>query len=191
MIRVKAEMTGVGVYSQSKHYDVQEVPKLGEGKESNADYEARTWRHRCHADKDGYMVIPIPAFKLAIEAAASYQGVKIQGQGNKTWTKKFTSGLMQTEPLVLPVKVEEVKGEWLFVPSDGKRGGSKRVNKCFPYVPEWSGETEFLVLDEIITQSVFTEFLTAAGQFIGVGRYRPERGGNYGRFLVDKVHWDV
>jgi len=191
MIKVQVDITGVGPYSQSKHYDTSEVPKLNEGEESNADYEKRTWRHRCHSDSEGNMIIPAPAFKLAMEAAASYKGIKIAGQGNKTWTKKFTSGIMQIEPLVLPVKVDKVPGEWLFVPSDGKRGGAKRVNRCFPFLSEWSGTTEFLVLDEIITEPVFEQFLTTAGQFIGVGRFRPERGGSYGRFVINKLRWNI
>ena len=134
-------------------------------------------------------MIPSPAFKLALESASGYLNIKIVGQGQRTWKAKFTSGVIQVTPLQLPAKKETVKGEWLFVPSDGKRGGAKRVNRCFPYIPEWSGDVEFRVLDESITQKIFTETLSAAGQFIGVGRFRPERGGFYGRFIVNNVEW--
>lgn len=191
MINVEVTLQSISPYSQSKHYDTDEVPKENEGSESHADYEKRTWRHRCHADASGHLIIPVPSFKLAMENAARYMNEKIPGKGNQTWSKKFTSGLLQLEPLVLSEKVDTVKGEWLFVPSDGRRGGGSRVNKCFPYVSEWEGKTKFAVLDEIITEEVFKKYLIAAGQFIGVGRWRPERGGSYGRFTIKSFAWNV
>ena len=47
----------------------------------------------------------------------------------------------------------------------------------------------FFVLDETITEDVFLNHLTQAGQFIGIGRFRPRNNGFYGRFAVDKVEW--
>ena len=95
------------------------------------------------------------------------------------------------DPLVLPIKKDEVEGEWLFVPSDGKPGGSTRVSKCFPLIHEWQGEVTWYVLDETITEDVFRRHLVEAGNFIGVGRFRPARGGFYGRFVTEDVKWDM
>ena len=92
--------------------------------------------------------------------------------------------------MILPIKKEEVKGEWLFVPSDGVRGSGKRVDKCFPVIHEWGGEVTFYVLDETVTEEVFRNVLEQAGAFIGIGRFRPRNNGFYGRFKVEAIAWN-
>lgn len=80
-------------------------------------------------------------------------------------------------------------GEVFFVPSDGKAGGGSRVKKKFPVIREWSGEVTFYILDDTITEDVFEAHLKEAGNFIGIGRFRPENGGFYGRYSIDKIVW--
>lgn len=76
------------------------------------------------------------------------------------------------------------------MPSDGVAGGGKRVDKCFPVIPQWQGTVTFYVLDETITEDVFRYHLEQAGSFVGIGRFRPRRGGFYGRFRVTDLKWD-
>jgi hypothetical protein len=179
-----AMLQSVSPYSQGKHYN---VPKLE--KESPADYEQRTWRERCHSDANGNMTIPPMAFKNCLSDAAKYLSIQVQGKGKSTYTKHFVAGVLVTEPLVLPIKVKDVPGQWVFVPSDGKRGGGKRVEKCFPVIQEWSGAVEFHILDETITKDVFTRHLEEAGKFIGIGVFRPINNGYFGRFKIEKLEW--
>lgn len=188
MKRAIATLKSISSYSQSKHYSEDQVPKL-KG-ELAKDYEARTWRNRMHRNEEGYVFIPPMAFKNCLSEAARYRSEKIPGKRNQTFTKKFESGILVLEPLILPVKFEEVPYEWLFVPSDGVRGGSKRVDKCFPLIASWTGQVVFYILDEIITQEFFWPHLRDAGSFIGVGRFRPSRNGFYGRFQVTDSKWE-
>lgn len=184
MIRAKAQLESVSPYSQSQHY---ETPKLD--RELARDYEARTWRGRIHSNSDGYVIIPNTAFKNSLAEAAKYMGEQIPGKAKNTYTKHFEAGVLVVEPLTLPIKASDVHGEWLFVPSDGKRGGGKRVSKCFPRIDSWAGEVEFIIVDEIITEDVFRRTLEAAGSFIGIGRFRPRNNGFYGRFAVKSLSW--
>lgn len=179
-----ATLKSVSPYSQSRHYN---LPKLD--KESSADYEARTWRDRIHADESGELFIPPMAFKNCLSEVAKYLSVQIPGKGKSTYTKHFESGVLVVEPLMLGIKKDDVKGEWLFVPADGVRGSGKRVDKCFPFVPSWSGEVHFMIMDETITEDVFLYHLRQAGAFIGIGRFRPRKNGYYGRFSVESVKW--
>lgn len=183
-----AQLESVSPYSQSRHYSVDQVPKLQ--REIPKDYEARTWRQRMHVNDSGNIFIPPTAFKNCLSEAAKYMNIQIPGQGKATYTKHFESGVLVIEPLTLDVKAADVPGEWLFVPADGKRGSGKRVEKCFPVIHEWAGAVQFLILDEIITQEVFARVLEGAGQFIGIGRFRPRNNGFYGRFAVKKIGWD-
>lgn len=186
MLVAKARLKSLSPYSQSKHYKAE---KLQSGQESPADFEARTWRERCHYNSDEVVVIPPMQFKKSLDAAAKYLSIKIQGQRNKTWTKKFLAGVMVVEPVPLGVTKDKIDHEWLFVPSDGKPGGGTRVEKCFPLIHEWEADVEYHILDEIITEDIFRAHLEASGSFVGLGRFRPASGGYYGRFGVVGIDW--
>ena len=141
-----ATLKSVSPYSQSKHYNTEKLAK-----ELHKDYEARTWRDRLHTTLDGEVFIPPMSFKNCLSEAARFLSVQIPGKGKSTYTKHFEAGVLVTDALHLGVKATDVKGEWLFVPSDGKRGGGSRVDKCFPVIHEWGGDVTFHILDETIT----------------------------------------
>jgi len=88
------EIEGASPLSFSKYY---EVPKK-EG-EKNADYEERTWKERMHYNEEGYVIIPPMALKNCLTNAAKYLSERIEGEGKKTWTKKFEAGLMVVDPI--------------------------------------------------------------------------------------------
>lgn len=160
-------------------------------KEGPDDYERRTWRERAHYEpKTLAMFIPGMNFKRALDAAAKYLGMKIPGKRNATYTKHFLSGTMILENLPLATTRDECEGLWLHVPSDGVRGGGKRVMKCFPIVREWAGDLRIEILDPVLRPEVVRETLEEAGKFIGVGAFRPQNGGTFGRFIVEKFAWE-
>lgn len=185
MIKVTATLHSVSPYGQSKHYN---VPKLE--KESAKDYEARTWKGRAHVDELGMMFIPPMAFKNCLAEAAKYLSIQIPGKGKATYTKHFEAGVLVTDPVPLGIPIDGIEGLWLFVPADGRRGGSKRVEKCFPVINQWKADVVFYVLDETITKDVFHYHLEQAGKFIGIGFFRPRNNGYFGRFEVRKFKWE-
>lgn len=190
MKTAQVELESVSPYSQSKHYSKDDVPKINKGNETDRDYEARTWKNRLHVDKDGQVFIPPTAFKNCLSEAAKYLNVQIPGKGKATYTKHFEAGVLVVEPMPLGIAADKIDGEWLFVPASGKRGDGKRVTKCFPIIHQWKGSVQFLILDETITKDVFEQVLTGAGQFIGIGRFRPRNNGFYGRFKINKLNWE-
>lgn len=184
MKTVTVKITGKSPLSFGKY--VQE-PKLE--KESHADYDLRTWRERMHYDVNGEVFVPPMMFKNALSEAAKYRSEQIQGKGKSTYTKHFEAGIMVTEPMLLGINKDSVQVESIPVPSDGRRGGTTRVVKNFPKIDTWSGVVTFLLLDEIITKDVFERHLKDAGDFIGVGRFRPRNNGYYGRFAAEILTW--
>lgn len=177
-------LRGISPYSPSRAYQVEKL-----NKESHADFEKRTWRERMHTTPDGEVIMPAMGFKNCIAEAARFLGEKIPGKRNATWTKHFDAGVLVMENTPLGISREDVPGEWLFVPSDGKKGGGSRVYKCFPVIHEWAPTVTFHVLDDTITEEAFTHHLEQAGSFIGLGRFRPRNGGFYGRFVIDRLEW--
>ena len=182
-----ARMTSVSPYSQSKFYLAKKNPK-----ELDEDFEKRIWREHCHVVSvdDDHLVIPPMAFKNSLAESAKFLSIQIPGKGKATWTKHFEAGVMVTDGLVLPERKSTVEGEWLFLNADGKKGGGRRVLRCYPVIPKWAGEVTFYIVDDMITQDVFTDHLKQCGQLIGLGRFRPRNGGYYGRFRVDGVTWN-
>jgi hypothetical protein len=184
MKTVIAQLKSVSAYSQSRHYD---VPRLD--KESNDDYEKRTWRERCHVNVDGFIVIPSMAAKNMLSETAKYLSLQIRGKGKQTYTKNFEAGVLVMDPLVLPITKDAVLEERLFVPSNGRRGSGSRVWKSFPIIHDWAGAFTFYILDETITETIFEHHLREGGKFIGLGRFRPRNNGCYGRFTVEDIVW--
>jgi len=180
-----ARLKSISPYSQSRHYT---TPERGQ-KETPADYEKRTWRERLHVNDEGYVFMPPMAFKNCLSEAAKFLSHRIPGKGKATYTKHFEAGVLVTDALVLPIKKESVEGQWLFVPSDGKRGSGSRVDKCFPVIKEWEGDVTFFILDETIDEAAFKEHLEEAGKFIGLGYFRPRNNGFWGRFSVEAIKW--
>lgn len=179
----------VKIRSLSPYSQSRVTPAPGKGVDKD-EHERETWRLRIHQNDAGHVVIPAAAFKSALMDAAQFLGTKIPGQKNATYTKHFRAGVMVLEDLDLGIKAEKVEGEWLFMNSDGVRNGGKRVMRCFPVIPAWSGEVTFHIFSPTITKDVFEDMLKAAGLFIGIGRWRPQNGGTKGRFTFDEVKWE-
>lgn len=182
-----AKLYGKTTYSQSRNIDKREHPE--KPKENKDAYEERTWRLRMHVGDDGMVFIPGPCFGNALRSAARRLQIQVPGKGKTQYTKYFEAGVMVAGDLPLDIKADDVKGERLFVPSDGKPGGGKRVYRTFPRIDKWSGEVAFYVMDDIITEDVFTQVLRSAGMLVGIGRFRPENRGFYGRFGVESIKW--
>jgi len=178
-----ASLKSTTAYSQSRMHD---TPKLE--KERPDEYELRTWRAKAHVE-NGEIYIPPMGFKQALDTAAKRLGLQIPGKGKSTYTKHFLSGVLVMDKLMTGHQIADCTGDWINANSDGVRGSGKRVKRCFPTIPNWAGDIPFYILDDVIDKSVFERALSEAGSFIGIGRFRPENGGFYGRFEVTGMRW--
>jgi len=179
-------IVGISPYSQSRKH----TEPMYEG-ENKDDHDIRTWRHKMNLSDDGAMVvIPAHGMHQCLAAAAKYSKKQIPGQGKATWTKKFESGITFLEDVPTSIDPNDVQSVTISANANGIRGAGARVSRRFPIMPEWSAEFEVIILDPIITEAVLREMLQIAGMFIGLGRFRPERGGTNGRFRLDKLVWN-
>ncbi len=185
MKKAIARLKSISPYSQGRHHET-----LKKDKESHYDYEERTWRERLHYNKQGNIFIPPMQFANSLKEAAKYLSIQIPGKGKSTYTKHFESGIMVLNELILPNLKDDIDSERVYVPSDGRRGGTTRVTKIFGIIPEWEGNVEYVVADNIITEKVFKEVLKTSGQLIGIGRFRPRNWGYYGRFEIKDIKWE-
>lgn len=184
-----AKLVGESPYSASRHHG----EPLANAKEKPDDYDARTWREKAHYHPDSReLFIPAMGLKFAICEAARRLSTKIPGKGQQTYTKNFVSGILLFDPLNLGISVDEAACETVYVHANGQRGSGKRVWRRFPIVPRgWQSTATVHVLDAVIPNSEVERALSEAGMFIGLGRFRPENGGLFGRFTVKSLKWET
>ena len=180
-----ATLTGISPLSQSRQHN---EPKL-EGETHDA-YALRTWRkHLNISPASGNIIIPGHGMQQALVAAARYSSTQIPGQGKKTWTAKFASGIAILSDIDTDISPDAAKMITISANADGVRGSGKRVPRHFPILYEWAATFEAHILDPIITEAVFRDMLETAGMFIGIGRFRPEKAGQNGRWKVTDLKW--
>jgi hypothetical protein len=61
------------------------------------------------------------------------------------------------------------------------------VTRCRPKFPEWSCEIVAEIDTDFVSLPQLTELLKIAGKVSGVGDYRPQRKGSFGRFTVEMI----
>lgn len=175
-------ISGSAPYSASRSHCEEKLPK-----ETADAYEDRTWRSKAHV-ADGNVTIPPMAFKMGVDRAAKMLGRQIPGKGKSTYTKFFESGVIVTTPVIVAPETA-IEKERIHANADGVRGSGKRVWRNFPRINEWAGTVDFFVIADEITEEVFEETVRYAGLAVGVGRFRPERGGYFGRYNVESFEW--
>lgn len=183
----KVRLKSATPYSQSRNIDPLEHPK--KPKETHDAAEERLWRHRLHVDSNGQVFIPPTCFENAIREAAKRLAISVPGKGKTLYSKYFEAGIQIPDGITLPIKGDDVKGERLFVPSDGRAGGGKRVYKRFPRIDSWEGDLTIYVFDDLIPEAVFRKVLESSGFLVGIGRFRPQSRGYYGRYTVESFSW--
>jgi hypothetical protein len=179
-----ASLESISPYSPSRAHETEKL-----NRESHDAYEIRTWREKCHYDDAGNIFIPPMAFKQSLDTAAKMLGIQMPGKGKTTYTKFFAAGVLCMDPVVLPDKKDSVPPERIHAHANGRPGSGTRVWRTFPRVPKWSSDVTFHVFADEITPDVFEQCLVQAGSFVGIGRFRPENRGYFGRFKVNSVKW--
>lgn len=174
-------------YSQSRAVDPDEFPK--KEKEDAAGYDARLWREKATTNEFGEVCIPAMALKMAVDEAIKRLNIGIPGRGKSTYTKFFVAGQICDGDVPIGVAKDDLDCITIWANADGVRGSGKRVRRKFPYIKEWVGTARFAILDDVIPTEVFEKALTEAGRLVGIGRFRPEKGGYLGRFFVDGFSW--
>jgi hypothetical protein len=164
-------------------------------RESHDDYDERTWLEKCTVNSEGHIAIPAMAAKQCVDTAAQKLGMKIPGRRGATYKNYFASGVISQRDIVIsangkPLTKTDAEKVVINANADGVRGSGKRVTRRFPSFPKWNGTFEFLITDDIITTEVFETHVKAGGIIVAIGRFRAEKGGTNGRFLVKKFEWE-
>lgn len=62
-----------------------------------------------------------------------------------------------------------------------------RLMRCRPIFPEWSVVAEMVYDEAIIDKAHLLQIANTTGALVGMGDFRPEKGGDFGRFTAEEV----
>lgn len=130
---------------------------------------------------DGQLYLPAIAFRSAILNAS--KGRRI---GRFAAKGVLSSSLFVTDE---HVPLTDAKGEPLSgFEIDVRRCVVQRqgVMRARPKIDEWCGELALEFDPDFLKVDWITEIFALAGRTVGVGDYRPERSGPFGRFTVEE-----
>lgn len=147
-----------------------------------AEEEAEAGLYRM---SDGNLYFPSIAFRSAL--LSSGVGKKI---GKQTAWKMVACGVFTMEPECPLFSAKNGKPLKTYTKINVARAVLKKcgaVIRCRPELQDWACKLPLEIEDDFITPSMVLELLTLSGRIIGVGDWRPERKGPYGRFTVEMV----
>lgn len=185
MYRAIVKIKGVAPYSQSRQHNTEFLDG-----ESHDAYEKRTWREKANFDADGTVFVPAMAFKQSMDTAAKRLSIPDPDNKRANLTKYFVSDVICEGNMSIGIHKDDMPSITIAANSDGVRGSGKRVPRTFPQTQEWAGTTSFLIMDEKVTQDIFEKVFRSSGRSIGVGQFRPEKGGLNGRFDVVSIKYE-
>jgi hypothetical protein len=142
----------------------------------NDDEEAKL---RLYLDPDGAHCHPSESFTKAMVKAVA--GKKF---GKMFATSAIKGSVFITEPYAI---IEDEGGKPAKSYTIDRRPvvvGKARVLRCRPCFPKWRMRVAFEIDTAILQPAQVKESLALAGRIIGIGDYRPEKGGGFGRFKV-------
>jgi hypothetical protein len=108
-------------------------------------------------------------------------------RGNPPW-RQIIFGLISIEPqLQLSLGTKDYE---MFVRTIPRLDGM-RIKKANAVIKNWSTEFDLLYNPEMfaIAPDILKKILTSAGILVGIGAFRPQHTGCYGRFTI--VDWEV
>lgn len=145
--------------------------------------------------KSGQLYFPAIAFRKALLGACKNKTVKPGGKGRGIQVVTFMKATAFTEaleaPLFHPKTWKPITDFDVDVRRVVMKGTGGAIARARPLIREWATEIVMECDTDFVTAAMILELLTLAGKMIGVGDYRPERGGPFGRFMVQLQEFAV
>ena len=131
-----------------------------------------------YTDEDNVIYQPAEHIESCLREAAKQ--FKISGKRGATYSK-LVGSTIEVRPSAIPHKYIEYEIDAR--PVVVQRA---RIIRYRPRFDKWALDFEIVALDDQLDKSVIKEILDYAGIYVGIGDFRPGRGGKYGKFMVTK-----
>jgi hypothetical protein len=189
MRKFKLQIVGVTPYMQHRMDD----KKLAEWEKSrgriieNSDAatpEEKLAHFHSYIDENGLFYIPSSHFKQAFCNGGSFVKAKV---GNSSRSLK---NIVAGQWRILEERIKFRKFDEIDSRSAVNKNVKARIMVHRPKWNEWRCEFTLILDDDDknkLTQETVNDIIKYAGRYLGVGSYRPEHTGEFGRFELEKI----
>lgn len=175
---IKVEVTGISPLLQHRFpVDVAEPTAKAKNKTANPnDVESCLYRL-----PDGTIYQPAIHFIACMKKAGTK--FTIPGQGKATYKNLIGSGVILIDPEAIPHKNQNWEIDSRAIVNPSTKGRNIRKRPCFK---NWVLVFNLEYDEDEISPADIKSILEYAGRRVGIGDFRPEKGGPFGRFLVSE-----
>jgi len=175
MKKYKVEITGITPLLHNKPeeygFDVQWIEKKASG-----EYEKEALK-KLYVDAEGRIYQPSTHIERALIEAG--KKIKMKGSGKANYSKPFGSMVAIEEFEILHlIDKYEIHKTLVVIPST-----KGRIMRYRPMFKNWKLVFN-LTFEEEIPADALKEALEIAGKYVGIGDWRPEKKGKFGKFQV-------
>jgi hypothetical protein len=147
------------------------------------DVEAEDGTYRL---PDGTLYFPTLAFRrTAIDAGKGRRIGKVAASGVMTGSLFIAGDHLET--VLLDPKTDDPLDAYEVDVRRAVPPGQGAVIRARPRVDSWAAVVSFELDDERVPAELLEELFRLGGNAVGIGNYRPQKGGVYGRFTVERL----
>jgi hypothetical protein len=185
-LKYRVKIKGVTPYMQHRMDDERladwEVRrgKIIEREHLNTEAEKLAAFHS-FIDENGNFYLPSDHIRMSLINAGTFMKSKV---GN---ARKSMANIVAAMFSINPEQIELPKFDTVDVRSAVNKNVKARVIVKRPKWMEWGASFTILVDDDTITKETVESLLDYAGRYVGIGSYRPEHRGQFGRFEVENI----
>ena len=168
------------------------LPKLKLGTKPNAGDVKKIAEGNLYKNDDGTYYMPCEALRLSLFKGCSGQKMAGDRRGPAT----IFQGLLfpaEDRANLVNAKGKPIKKHVPQIDSGVNKANKARIIVVRPRIEEWQMDVPFQIDDEFAPENYeeFKEILLAlwnrAGRAVGIGAWRPENKGRYGRYSVEQI----
>jgi hypothetical protein len=177
---VRVPIVGISPLIMHKFSDkiTKEIEAKQQGKAKNAKHEIRNpeedYKNALHLTKDGHTGFPTGGLKKCIVRGAKAIGLVMTD---------VKAGLF-IEPDCTSTNLVQIDGEYMMRTDQVRIGNGSADIRYRPEFPEWSAVLTITYNEGLISLDQVFQAIYAGGYGTGIGDWRPEKGGNFGRFTL-------
>jgi len=172
-ISITIEGTTPILFNRFRDTQIEGKSKKRTGAMAEFDIEDKLYQ-----DEKGKTQLPAVYLKNCIVEASKQ--FKIVGKGKSTYSKLIASTI-EINPFYIELKADKYEVFRISAVNPMTKG---RMMIERPMYKKWNASFEIILNDEAVPTSVINEILEHAGKYVGVGDWRPEKKGMFGKFII-------
>lgn len=186
MKQYKVKITGLTPYMQHRMDDAKlEVWEKNRGpiheRPEVSHEDAVRAEYHCYRNGNGRCFIPAEQLRGSFIGAGSYVKSKVGGRSKSM--KQIVAAMF----MVTPDHVELPDYDSIDKRSAVNKNVKARVMVIRPLWTKWNAEFILSVGEDSITKETIKNIIDYAGNYVGIGSFRPTNNGMFGRFSVESL----